>query len=76
MESLQYCHACGGEGYLNGPSDCYVCKGTGWNDKKERVYCERCEALVLQSLAHISPDEDGNRVVCKACNDRLEVLSA
>ena len=74
MKECEYCY---GEGVLY-PSgeECAECDGTGFADGIKRVTCERCCALIEYESAHISPDTDGNRVVCEPCNNELESFDA
>ena len=72
------CEACVGSGMrsIRAWEDCSACNGTGWADGKSRLTCERCGVIELTDEMHVSPDEDGNRIVCLPCLELLEVRYA
>lgn len=66
------CDHCYGYGHLESPGgfgDCRVCNGTGYADKIARMSCIECRGVFKESDMRVSPDEDGNRTVCRFCND-------
>ena len=73
MSNSMPCRKCHGTGGVL--TDCLACIGTGWEDKWTRFDCENCGSLVREPDARISPDEDGNRIVCRKCLINLEKAS-
>lgn len=75
MKYPSQCNNCGGQGYLATADICHACDGTGWEDRQERLYCAECDDLCVVDAMHVSPDEDGNRIVCRECCDKLEQIT-